>query len=271
MKKKYFVIVLLVLLFSFNSSQAQVWKKIQNAAQKRAEDKATQKILNKTDEAVDESFNQIETSLAGFGMNKVDASDVPKSYDFSWKYVMEIKTDNDKAMNMDYLLETDAPYFGFHVGEGKGQNMFMILDAKNKIMVTTFGDSKNKMASASKIPEYADKVTKQEEKEKFVFKTLPNKTILGYDCKGVQAANNEYDMVFYYTNDAKVSFGEMYKNQKNQNIPDAIANYFKPGEQSLLMEMTMKDLDKKGKITTMKCISLEKSAYFFNKSEYTFM
>ena len=138
-------------------------------------------------------------------------------------------------------------------------------------MVTTFGDGKDKMATASKIPDYSETVTKEEEKEKFVFKTLPNKTVLGYDCKGVQATNNEYDMVFYYTNEAKVSFGEMYKNQKNQNIPDAIANYFKPGEKSLLMEMTMKDLNKKNKITTMKCISLEKSAYVFNKSDYKFM
>ena len=271
MKKNSFVIVLLVLLFSFNSTQAQLWKQIKNTAQKRAEDKATQKVLNKTDEAVDESFDQIEASMAVFGKNKLDASAVPNSYNFSWKYVMEIKTDDDKAMKMDYLLETDASYFGFNVGEGKGQNMFMILDTKNRIMVTTFGDGKDKMATASKIPDYSETVTKEEEKEKFVFKTLPNKTVLGYDCKGVQATNNEYDMVFYYTNDAKVSFGEMYKNQKNQNIPDAIANYFKPGEKSLLMEMTMKDLNKKNKITTMKCISLEKNNYTFNKADYKFM
>ena len=120
MKKNSFVIVLLVLLFSFNSTQAQLWKQIKNTAQKRAEDKATQKVLNKTDEAVDESFDQIEASMAVFGKNKLDASAVPNSYNFSWKYVMEIKTDDDKAMNMDYLLETDASYFGFNVGEGTG-------------------------------------------------------------------------------------------------------------------------------------------------------
>ena len=84
MKKNSFVIVLLVLLFSFNSTQAQLWKQIKNTAQKRAEDKATQKVLNKTDEAVDESFDQIEASMAVFGKNKLDAAAVPNANNFTW-------------------------------------------------------------------------------------------------------------------------------------------------------------------------------------------
>ena len=54
-------------------------------------------------------------------------------------------------------------------------------------------------------------------------------------------------------------------------MPDAFSNYFKPGEKPLMMDMTMKDLKNKGKITKMKCISLEKNAYTFNKADYKFM
>jgi hypothetical protein len=38
-----------------------------------------------------------------------------------------------------------------------------------------------------------------------------------------------------------------------------------------LMDMTMRDLKNKGKVTTMKCVSLEKSAYEFRKADYKFM
>ena len=54
-------------------------------------------------------------------------------------------------------------------------------------------------------------------------------------------------------------------------MPDAFAGYLKPGEKTLLMDMSMKDLKNKGKVTTMKCISLEKNAYMFNKADYKFM
>jgi hypothetical protein len=37
------------------------------------------------------------------------------------------------------------------------------------------------------------------------------------------------------------------------------------------MDMTMKDFRNKGKVTTMRCISLDKSVFVFNKADYHFM
>lgn len=270
MKRNIYVVVFLVLLFSFDSSQAQIWKQIQNAAQKKALEKASKKADNQSGETANQS-TEVEAAMAGFTKNKVDASAVPNSYSFSWKYIMEIKTDEGKAMNANYLLEPDVSYFGFNVDQGKGQSMLMIMDVKNRLTVTCFGNDKDKMATASKLPDYAEMAKKNGEQSKFTFKTLPNKTFLGYNCKGVQATNDEYDIIFYFTNEAKVSFGELYRSQKTQKLPDVIANYFKPGEKALMMDMSMKDLKNKSKVTTMKCISLEKSAYVFNKSDYKFM
>jgi hypothetical protein len=270
MKKIWFVIVLLVLLFSFDSSQAQIWQQVQKAAQQQALNKASKKAQNETDKAVEQNVNMDEAILS-YGKNRVDASVVPNSYAFSWKYIMEIKSDNGKAMNADYLLEPNASYFGFNVSQGEGQSMLMIMDTKNRITISCFGSGKEKMASASKMPDYAEMAKKENEKTKFTYKVLPNKTFLGYNCKGIQATNDEYDIIFYYTNEAKVSFGDMFKNQKNWKMPDALAGYFKPDEKTLLMDMNMKDFKNKGKVTTMKCISLEKSAYVFNKADYKFM
>jgi hypothetical protein len=274
MKKIGFVIVFLILLLSFDRSQAQIWKQIQKAAEQKALNKASQKAGNATDKALEGSVNQnvnMNDAISNYGKNKVDASEVPNSYAFSWKYVMEIKGDDGKAMNADYLLEPNVSYFGFNVSQGEGQSMFMIMDMKNKLTVTCFGDGKEKMASASKMPDYSEMAKKDGEKSKFTYKTLPNKTFLGYNCKGIQATNDEHDIVFYYTTETKVSFSDMFKNQKNSKMPDALAGYLKPGEKTLLMDMSMKDLKNKGKVTTMKCVSLEKSAYVFNKSEYKFM
>lgn len=281
MKKMWFVIVLLVPLFSFNSSQAQVWKQFQKAAEQKALNKASQKAnaatdkaLDETDKAIGESVDKnvnVNEAILSYGKNKVDASQVPDSYAFSWKYIMEIKGDDGKAMNADYFLEPNVSYFGFNVSQGEGQNMFMVMDMKNRLTVTSFGNGKEKMASASKMPDYSEMAKKEGEKSKFTYKTLPNKTFLGYNCKGIQATNDEYDIIFYYTTDAKVSFGDMFKNQKNWKMPDALAGYLKPDEKTLLMDMSMKDLKNKGKVTTMKCVSLEKNAYVFNKADYKFM
>jgi hypothetical protein len=78
-------------------------------------------------------------------------------------------------------------------------------------------------------------------------------------------------MVFYYTNEAKVSFSEMFKSQQNQGTPNAFVDYFKPNEKPLMLSMDYKDLKDKTKSMTMKCISLEKKALTFNKSDYQFM
>jgi hypothetical protein len=280
MKKIGFAIVFFVLLLSYDNSQAQIWKQIQKAAEQKALNKATQKADAAADKALDEADKAIEGSInqninaneaiLTYSKNRIDASEVPNSYAFSWKYIMEIKTDEGKAMNAEYLLEPNATYLGLNVAQG-GQNMLMIMDTKNKITVSCFGSGKDKMASASKMPDYAEMAKNENEKTKFTYKTLPNKTFLGYSCKGIQATNDEYDIIFYYTTDAKVSFSDMFKNQKNWKMPDALTGYFKPEDRTLLMDMSMKDLKNKGKVTTMKCMSLAKSPYVFNKSDYKFM
>ncbi|CAN1558158.1 Domain of unknown function DUF4412 [Flavobacteriaceae bacterium] len=270
MKKMWIILGFWVLLFSSYGTQAQIWNKIKNATEKHALNKASNKVNQQKDQAVKVNVNS-EDIMGGYVQNKADVSKVPNSYVFSWKYVMEIKTDEGKAMNAAYFLEPNAGYFGFNIGQKKEESTFMIMDAHNRIMVTCFGNAKEKMASASKMPDYSEMENIESEKSKFIYKAMPNKTILGYNCKGIQAINDEYDIIFYYTNDAKVSFGDLFKNQKNKKIPDAFSNYFKPGEKPLMMDMTIKDMMNKGKVSTMRCISLDKSVFVFNKADYHFM
>lgn len=206
--------------------------------------------------------------LMSFGKNKVNPSEIPNSYKFSWKYIMQINTDKGKTMDIDYFLEPNASYYGANMSKASGSDMMMIMDSKNKISITTFGKENKKMAMASKMPDYskiADENTK-----KLTYKTVAGKEILGYKCKGMQAINEEMIITFYYTNEAKVSFADMFKSQKGNSFPDVFKSFFKPNEKPLMLEVDYKDL-KKNKSTIMKCIALEKQALTFNKSDYKFM
>jgi hypothetical protein len=206
--------------------------------------------------------------LMNFGKNKIEASSIPDKYNFNWKYTMQIISEKGKTMDIDYFLEPNASYYGANMNQTKNSDMFMIVDSKNKMTITTFGKENKKMAMASKMTDYS-KMTDDKQK-KLTYKSVTGKTILGYKCKGIQATNDDMVITFYFTNDAKVSFADMFKNQKKNSFPDAFKEFFKPTDRPLILEVDYKDL-KKNKSALMKCIALEKQSYTFNKSDYKFM
>lgn len=205
--------------------------------------------------------------IMNFSKNKVDVSKIPDQYAFSWKYTMQITTDKGKNFETDYFLHPNAGYYGANMKEKKKNQMFMVMDTKRKIMISTFGDGDKKNAMASNLPDYSKLAN--ENSTKFTYKSVPGKEILGYKCKGMQAVNDKMTVTFYYTTSAKVSFAEMFQMGKN-NTPDVFKGYFKSGEKPLSLEVIYTDLAK-NKTTTMKCIALEKEAYTFKKADYKFM
>lgn len=217
---------------------------------------------------MDKNLNADAMAMA-FGKNKVDPSLLPDSYAFSWKYFLEIQSENEKAVIMDYFLEPNAEYFGFKMGESN--DMFMVIDNKNKWMITAFHKEREKVAMAAKMPDYSEMTPKENESDGFSYKPLPNKVIMGYNCKGIEATSADFVMVFYYTNEAKVSFSDMFRSQQRQKTQDVLKRYFKTGDRPLMMTMSMKDLKENGKITKMRCIILEKNPTVFVKSDYIFM
>lgn len=206
--------------------------------------------------------------LMNFGKNRVDIASIPNKYNFNWKYTMQITSEKGKSMNIDYFLEPNANYYGANMNQTKNSDMFMIMDSKNKITITAFGKENKKTAMASKMIDYS-KIDNKNQK-KLTYKPVTGKTILGYKCKGIQATNDDMIITFYFTNEAKVSFADMFKNQKNNSFPDAFKEFFKPTDRPLVLEVDYKDL-KKNKSALMKCVALEKQSYTFNKSDYKFM
>ena len=268
MKKICWVFSLVLLLVFNNVLEAQILKKLQKKVQDKIEQKASDKAEEGTESSMEKALDANAMSIA-HGKNKVDPSLVPDSYSFSWKYSLEIQSENEKAMIMDYFLEPNAEYFGFKMGESG--EMFMVIDSRNKLMITAFEQEKEKVAMASKMPDYSEMTSKENESDGFSYRSLPNKIIMGYNCKGIEATSADFGMVFYYTNEAKVSFSDMFRSQQKQKTPNVLKRYFKTGDRPLMMTMSMKDLKDKGKITTMKCVVLEKNSREFLKSDYKFM
>ena len=263
--KKVMTVFSMVLLFLFTTSaEGQILKKLT----KKIQDKVLSKTVEKNTLSNKDVNNSINGNLMGmiYGKNKVDVSTIPDLYLFSWEYTLEMQSDTDKKMVVDYFLEPNSEYFGFKMKDTDG--MFLVIDSKNKLMINTFNQEKSKMAIASKIPDYAEMT---EEDNEFTYKPLPNKVIMGFNCKGIQATSTDFEMVFYYTNDAKVSFSDLFKAQQKKSAPSALQNYFKAGDKPLMMTMTMKDLKNKGTVTTMKCIGLVKKPNEFKKLDYKFM
>ena len=116
MKRLKYILSIFLVLFIFNVGQAQA----PTAAQK----KAMQDAMN-------------------YGKNKIDVSKIPDKYNFSWKYSMEMKTSTGKTMKVDYLLEPNSSYYGANMDRA-GSEMFMIMDMKNKLTVSTFGKGAKK-------------------------------------------------------------------------------------------------------------------------------
>lgn len=268
MKKKVWIFSIVLMLIFENASQAQVLKKLQRKIQDKVEQKAVGEVEEENFKAISEISNAEAVSM-GYGKNKIDASVVPDLYQFSWEYSLEIQTETEKPIIVDYFLEPNAGYFGLNMGDSN--EMFMIMDAGNKLTVTCFDQKGEKVAMALRIPDYKGIVEKENKKADFSYRSLPDKIIMGYNCKGMEAVNEDYVMIFYYTNDAKVSFSNLFQSLQKQKTPDVLQYYFKSGEKPLMMMTSVKDLKKNGAITTMNCVSLEKHAFSFIKSDYKFM
>jgi len=274
MKKNNLFIIVLCLMISLGT-QAQILKKIQKSVEQKVERKIVDKTSDKAEEKTSKTMDKVltpESMTMGYGKHKLDVSQVPDSYDFSWKYTMKVTTDKAKEVVMDYFLQPNAGYVGASTNQS-GSDMFMIMDNKNKITVTAFGKGAEKTAMASKMPEYEKSAEELDPKyTKFTYKALPNKVILGYNCKGVEASNASYIMKFYYATDAKVSFANVFNVQNSKNkLPDFFKNYFKPNEKPLMLQMESKDLENGGKVTVMECIALDKEVKSFKKADYKFM
>lgn len=302
MKSKYGLLFLFILGLTLNAD-AQFLRKLK----KQAEQAAERTVLKKTDEIVTKKTEQTidgvvegdkddnqdteereevlvnQTSSQGIpssgginpmmGGKKVDTSKLPNSYNFNWEYHTEIVTGNKETITLTYLINTETTdYFGMEMAteQSKKQgDIKMVMDSKNQNTVMFMEGNGQKMAQVTNMPEVKPDKTDQNIK----YTEISTKTILGYECFGIQVEDPQYIATMYYTLDAPITFSSLFGMMHSKGAPKG----FDPAliqvlaEESLLMEMTATHKKKAKESFTMAAKSLTKKSTSIKTSDYQVM
>ncbi|WP_081208435.1 DUF4412 domain-containing protein [Salegentibacter sediminis] len=257
------------LLFCISTMEAQFLKKLKEKVEKKVEHAVTENISDKAAHEANKSLNKMwETDLKNspipMGANRVDISEVPNAYNFNWEYQLNMET-KDGKVDMTYLLEENAPYFGMRMPQAEG--MFMVLDMDRKLSIMYFSSGDNNFITASKIEDLTNPEDDTNPYENSELKKIGTKNILGYECQGYETETEEHKFTFYLTQEAPISFANMYSD-KNSNIPKGWnANWLEDGD-ALMMEMQMLDKKNPDRNVNMRCTGLEQKSFTITKENY---
>ncbi len=265
------LLTLLIIGLLSQNVQAQFLKKLK----KKVEDRVEETLINKTAEkASEEASKSLEKVFdPNFGGNlgqRVTPENVPERFSFDYKYQLKMTT-SEGDIKMDYFLKPDASYLG--ISMNVGQQMFMVIDGEQNISYMFLDSKDSKICTATSLDMTEGLDDELNDLNTYTITKLPNKTFLGYDCPGIQMENDDYVFIMYYTNEAPVSFNDVFQKDPDR-IPLALRSHFKDNENSLMLYMDMKDKkNKRRKNTsgTMECTLLEPSSFDIVTAEYKLM
>lgn len=280
--KKTLTILFGVLFFTVApfSAQAQFLDKLSKKVEQKVEntiiDKTSKKAEKETGKAVDKVLEGDEKETkkkdkqkSGKSKNtqviggSTSSSPINANYDFTYNYQVKA-TSSEGVMTIDYYLNPKGDYIGTKVNQ-TGVDMFMII--QNNTMHMFVNSNGMKMHTAMDL----DKGDYQDDNlSDYQITSLPDKKILGYNCKGTKMENNESEIIIYHTNEAPISFQDVFgKGSKQDNIPNSVREHFKDG--ALMMSMDYKDKTGKGKNNSsmsMECVKIEKVSFTFSTAGY---
>lgn len=194
---------------------------------------------------------------------------LPASYQFEWKYKVNITTKGNQKLDMTYLIKPNANYFGVQMEskEAKQMDFMCIVADMNLNSFTMFMESAGrKMAMPQGIPKDFGKKAKD---PNYTYKEIGTKEILGYKCFGMQIEDDDYIATIYYTIEAPISFKQLFHYSK-----DAAPKGFDPAlievlkDEALVMEMNAEHKKKKKESFTLNAVSLKKETTSINTKEY---
>jgi len=271
MKTKCLLILLTIFLTTTHISNAQFFKKLKKRVEEKVEnaivEKTTDKAAEKASKAMDDMLDV--NPFVSPGAMKGNPELIADTYEFSWKYSLKITT-KEGDMVFDYYLEPDSSYFGFTTSATGATGMFTVMDTGQEVMAMFIKNDKNNTGVVSSMPSGVDLKEEENGTAKFTFEQLPDKTINGYRCKGIKGISEDYEMVMYLTDEAEVSFSDIYK-KGTAKIPVELEDYFSPDDKALMITMDMKSLKNNKQDMTMECVGLEKESKTIKKSDYKFM
>ena len=155
--------------------------------------------------------------------------------------------------------------------KNSGGQAVIIFDFKLESMVMFSNHGSQKMGMVNKLKDPAQRKVTDKDRN-YTFKEIGTKTILGYECFGMEVENKDSKATLYFTLDAPVNFSAFFafsskaapKGFSDPQLFDILK------EEALLMEMEMVS-KKKNQIMKMVPISLKEKNASFHKKDYQFM
>ncbi|MFC3414391.1 DUF4412 domain-containing protein [Algoriphagus hitonicola] len=278
--KRLLYIFLPILLLTSTTVEAQLIKKIKQAAQQGAENALAKKTEEEVNKLVQRQIEKQLSTLGGSESSPLDMDmesimskwgepvDTEEAYDFTGFMTMEVtaKNQNGKAedpVTMKSLL-TPNEYIGMEVSDPKTKEgaSTIVFDLKNSASIIFMESDGTKNSLAYKIDGenmVSEEVENQMEDEDVTFeKTGNTKSILGYECDEFYVKSEDGEGYYWITQEPienlKSFWGmdsPMLKNSTKQKYAKRFAN-LPAGD---FMAMTFTDVD--GSSVEMTVIEIE--------------
>lgn len=246
-------------------SQAQLLKKIQNAAANAATNAASDKANEKANKA---GSNALEGMMGGM----MEPANTESEYSFTGYMIMEVTSTEKKGKSEDpvrinYLLSKEPEFMGMNFNDPKKpeNTTTTIMDSKNQAMVMLISSDGQKSSFAMKMDynEMQDMVDEEAEEQLEnpdykLSKTGNTKTILGYDCEEWLVVSDDGEGRYWIT-EKPIEGLSMFSPQSNPMVSDKTmdryTSMFANAPKGSFMEMIFTDTD--GAVTDMKVVEIE--------------
>lgn len=203
--------------------------------------------------------------------HKVTKDDLPNSYDFDWQYntTLVIESRKKDPIDMTFLIKEGATYQASKIVDSKSKDMgnaTMLFDSELNTMVMFMEAQGGKYLQMFPIPE----PRKTNDKVDFDIKELPPKTILGYNCEGLQLEDDRYILKAYHATGTPITLSNFlnFGGNKNMDLPDIDPRIIEQFSDGLIMEMHMTDKKKSKNNMSIIAKSLDKVPTSIKKGEY---
>ncbi|ALJ03630.1 hypothetical protein APS56_00015 [Pseudalgibacter alginicilyticus] len=231
--------------------------------------------IDEDDYDTSNSKGQVKSVKSALKNHKIQPSDLPNSYDFDWKLETELvlNTKRNEVMNLTFLIKDGAQYQATKMNSETTKKMgetIMLFDNNLNTSLMLIDAQGNKFMQIYPIP---DAGKTEENINTYEISDLPSKTIIGYQCHGLQLEDDRYLMKIYHTTEAEITLTNFlnFSGQNKMNLPDIDSRIIKQFSNGLIMEMDIIDKKKPKNNVNVIAKSLNKTTTSIKPNQYKSM
>jgi hypothetical protein len=256
------------------SANAQIMKKLQNAANRGIENALQQKVEEEANKFTQRQLEKLFTDMygdsdaaaaSGIDMSQImkglgEPVDTESSYEFIGHIVLEMKSTDEKGKVADPILlksylAKSSDYTGMEIIDPKNPEAVtsMVFDAKNQASIVFLDNKGQKSSFAYKMDLGAVNETLEDEiisdttdMDVTIEKTGKTKDILGYECEEYHVKNEDGEGYYWITEEPIGEFSSFWSSNSPMMTSKAQAKYaerFKDMPKGNFMEITYTSTD----------------------------